>query len=102
MVGDNEDLIAAAAKILKELPKQTLQITPDPQIPLQKFIIVCSGVDRIDLFVDSRPALSQEVSGNQFKGDLSLPFAAAKGSVVGAYGYRKGQLVVSSRLSAGS
>jgi hypothetical protein len=70
--------------------------------PLQRIAIDCSNIDRFDLFVDGRPAVSQEVSGDQFKGDVPLPFAAAKASVVSANGYHKGKLVVSSRISVGS
>jgi hypothetical protein len=100
VVGNNDDLIAAAAKILKPLPKQTLRLTPDPEDPLQKFVIDCTNVDRIDVFVDDRPALSRKVSGNQANWKILLPFAATKGSVVSASGYRNGELVVSTRLSA--
>jgi Peptidase family S41 len=102
VVNNNENLIAAAAKILQQLPTQTLRLTPEPASPLQNFTIECSNVDRVDLFVDERPALSQEVSGNHFKGSVLLPFAAAKGSVIRANGYRKRELVVSYRLSASS
>jgi C-terminal processing protease CtpA/Prc len=110
VVGNNNDLKAAAAKILKGLPTQTLGLKPDPSDPLRKFLVDCSNIDRIDLFVNDRPALSQEVSRKQAGLPVVLPFAAAAGSVVAAKGYREEVfqgdrqevLVVSTRLTAGS
>lgn len=99
VVGNNEDLIAAAGQILKSLPKQILRLAPDPTEPLQKFSIDCSNVDRIDLFVNKRPSISQEVSNSQAGQPIRMPFAATPGSVVSAYGYRQGELVVSTRLT---
>jgi Peptidase family S41 len=101
VVGNNEDLIAAAGQILKSLPKQALRLTPDLADPLQKFSIDCFNVDRIDLFVNDRPAFSQQVSGSQAGHPIHLPFAATAGSVVSANGYRQGELVVSTRLPVG-
>jgi hypothetical protein len=101
VVGNNDDLIAAAAAILKPLSKQTLRIAPDATDSLQKFTLNWSNVDRIDVFVNDRPALSQQVSGSQGSSPILLPFAATTDSDIGAYGYRDGELVVSTHLSVG-
>jgi C-terminal processing protease CtpA/Prc len=101
VVDENDDLIAAAAKILEPLPKYTLRLTSDSSDPLKTFMIDCSSVDRIDLFVNDRPALSREVSGNQTGLSVPLPFAATAGSILYAKGYREGKLVVNTRLSVG-
>ena len=100
VIGNNDDLIAAAAAMLARLPVQSLRLTADAADPLQKFALDCTDVDRVDVFVNDRPALSLPVSGNQAGMPIVLPFAAPAGSVVGAYGYRKGELVVSTRVSA--
>jgi hypothetical protein len=102
VVGNNDDLIAAAAAILKTMPKQRLRLTPDPASPRQQFALDCSDIDRIDLFVNDRPALSQQVSGAQTGLPIVLPFPATDGNVVGAYGYRDGALVVSTRVAVGA
>jgi hypothetical protein len=100
VVGNNDDLIAAAGQILKSLPKQALRLTPDPTDPLQKFSVDSSNVDRIDVFVNDRPSISQQVTGSQTGHPILLPFAATAGGVVRANGYRQGELVVSTRLPA--
>jgi C-terminal processing protease CtpA/Prc len=100
VVGHNADLIATAAKMLKSRPKHMLQVSADPAAPSHKFSINCSNVDRIDLFVNDRPALSLEVSGSQTRLPVKLPRPAPAGSVR-ANGYRKGMLVVSARDERG-
>jgi C-terminal processing protease CtpA/Prc len=102
VVGHNADLIAAAAKILKDKPAQTLQLKPQPSDPLRKFVVDCSNIDRVDFYVDGRPAVSQEITGDQTGLAITLPFAAPAKSVVVADGYRKGDFVVSTRLTAGT
>jgi hypothetical protein len=101
VVGNNSDLIAAAANILKSRPKQTLRLAPDPANPSQKIAIDYSNIDRIDLSVNDRPVLSQDVSAGPGHWQVQLPFAATAGSVLRASGYRQGELVVSTRLSIG-
>jgi C-terminal processing protease CtpA/Prc len=99
VVGNNTDLIAAAARILKQLPKQTLRLAPDATDPRQKFTLDCSNLDRVDLFVDDRPAVSLKISGTQAGVPVELPFAATAKSVLNASGYRAGDLVVTTRLA---
>jgi hypothetical protein len=96
VVANNDDLIAAAARLLKPLPKQTLKLTPVPAAPRQQFQVKCANIDRLDLFVDDRPVLSQNVTLPSLA--LSLPAPAEAGSILKAQGFRDGELVVSSRL----
>jgi len=99
VVKNNDDLIAAAAKILAEKPKQTLQVSADAADPRQTFVIDCSNVDRVDLFVGDRPAASQAIAAGQNRVPVKLPFAASAGSTVFAEGHRGGKLVVTARVN---
>jgi hypothetical protein len=99
VVGYNADLIATAAEILKQKPTQTLQLKAQASDPLRKFVIDCSNIDRIDLYVNDRPAVSQEVSGDQTGLTIVLPFAAPAKSAIKAQGYRQGNFVVSTRVT---
>jgi hypothetical protein len=96
VVGDNPDLIAAAAKILGKLPKQTVRLTPVAAAPRKQFTVDCTNIDRLDLFLDDRPVASQNVTGNSFA--ITLPAPATAGSTLTANGYRKGDLVVGTRV----
>jgi peptidase S41-like protein len=96
VVGNNDDLIAACAKILAGLPKQTLRLSPTTAAPLQQFKAECSNLDRLDVFLNDRPVLSENVKGNSLV--VNLPSPATKGSNLQANGYRHDRLVVSTRL----
>jgi hypothetical protein len=98
VVNHNRDLIAAAAKILKTLPRQTLRLTPVRADPLQTFDIDYSNVDRIDLFVNDRPVTSESVSDKRPPARMALTFEAPAGSYVIANGYLNGKLAVSTRV----
>jgi Peptidase family S41 len=100
VVGHNADLIAVAAKILDGLPKQTIRLTPVANSPLQEFSVRGFNIDRFDILMDDRPVLSQNVSNSsaEVTVPVSLPLAAKAGCVLTANGYRKGTLVVSTRL----
>ena len=95
VVRNNEDLIATAAKILDKLPKQALRMTPVAGAPHQQFTIDCTNIDRLDLLLDGRPVVSQDVTAPSFT--VSLPSLATAGRLLTAQGYRRGELVVSSR-----
>ncbi len=96
VVEDNGDLIAAAAAMLAGLPKQTVWLTPVAAAPLQQFTVDCSNIDRLDLFLNDRPVVSQNVTAVSFA--ISLPAPALAGSTLTGNGYRKGELVVGTRL----
>jgi hypothetical protein len=96
VVGHNEDLIAAAAKILAGLPRQTLHLTPVATAPRQQFTADCTNIDRLDIFLNGRPVTSQNVTVNSFT--VALPAPTLPGSTLAANGYRDGGLVVGTRL----
>jgi hypothetical protein len=96
VVGNNENLIASAAMILDKLPKQTLRIAPAAAAPRQQFTVDCTGIDRLDLMLDDRPVVSQNVTAPSVT--VGLPSPATVGSVLKAQGYRQGELVVGTRL----
>jgi hypothetical protein len=96
VVGHNDDLIAAAAKILAGLPRQTLRLTPVATARRQQFTADCTHIDRLDHFLNGRPIASQNVTVNSFT--IALPAPAPSGSMLAAHGYRDGELVVSTRL----
>jgi hypothetical protein len=96
VVGNNDDLIATAAQRLDRLPKQTLRVAPVAGGPHQQFTVDCTNIDRLDLLVDDRPVVSQNVTAPSFT--VSLPTPVPAGSVLKAQGYRQGELVVGTRL----
>jgi Peptidase family S41 len=96
VVGNNDDLIAAAAKILAGLPRQTVRLTPVAAAPLQQFTVDCTNIDRLDLFLNGRPVVSHDVTAVSFA--VTLPAPAPAGSTLTANGYRNGELVVGTRL----
>lgn len=96
VVMNNEDLITAAAKILKNLPKQTLYVTPVAGSPRQQVTVKCENIDRLDLLLNDRPVVSQDVTETSFS--VNLPSPAAEGSILQANGYRQGERVVGTRL----
>jgi hypothetical protein len=96
VVGNNDDLIAACAEILAGRPKQTLRLSPTAAAPLQQFTAECGNIDRLDVFLNDRPVVSQNVTADSLTVDLPTPWT--KGSSLRAYGYRNGELVVSTRL----
>ena len=96
VVGNNEDLIAAAAKLLAQLPKQTLRLTPVATAPHQQFQVDCTNIDRLDLLLNNRPVASQNVTASSFA--VGLPAPTTAGSVLMAQGYRQGELVIGTRL----
>jgi hypothetical protein len=91
----NEDLIATAARMLAPLPKQTLRLSPVATAPSQQFAVDCTNIDRLDLLLNDRPVVSQNVTPPSFT--VSLP-APAAGGILKAQGYRQGALVAATRL----
>ena len=93
----NADLIAHAAKILKSKPSQALRLATTGSAPFGRVEVTCSNVDRVDLFVDGRPVASSDVgSGDSIP--ITLPKPVRPRNRVEAFGYRKGELVVRTRL----
>jgi hypothetical protein len=98
VLNHNVDLIARAAQILAGKPKQSLRVTPVGGLPLQRLKIESHNLDRIDVAVNDRFALSLDVSSET--SDVAIPVALAPGSILKVYGYRRGDLVVNTRFKA--
>lgn len=97
----NVDLIARAAKILKSKPTQTLQLNAVGSSPFTKVKMRSLNVDRLDLLVDGRPVVaSTDIDPSNGAISIALPKPITSRNRVEAYGYRKGKLVVSTRLGS--
>jgi hypothetical protein len=96
VVEHNEDLIAAAARLLKTLPKQSLRLAPVAGARGQQYTVECANIDRLDLMLTGRPVVSHDVTAPSFT--VSLPAPATAGIILEARGYRQGELVVGTRL----
>ncbi|HYT88623.1 MAG TPA: S41 family peptidase [Gemmataceae bacterium] len=92
----NIDLIAHAAKILAEKPRQSLRLTTPGGAPALLVKVEAENIDRLDLLVNGRVIASQDLAGKT--ADVPLPTAAPSGTILTGYGYRAGELVVSTRL----
>jgi hypothetical protein len=99
----NVDLIAHAAEILaSQLTTQSLELIPNGIVPISSFTIKSTNVDRLDLFIDGRPVLSQDVTNSNTHATttITLPAPLSNGSVLTANGFRENKLVVSKRYRA--
>jgi hypothetical protein len=92
----NVDLIARAAQILAGKPTQRLELEPAGAAPVAQVRVTSENIDRVDLLLDDRPLLSQDVGAAPVSIKLPKPVAAG---VVAAKGYRQGELVASARLA---
>lgn len=95
VVSHNVDLIARAAQLLGAMPRQTLRLTALGGPPVQQFKVEGSGIDRVDILVDGRPVLSQDIAAAPI--NVTLPAPLAGGAMLTANGYRESGLVVSVR-----
>ena len=92
----NIDLIAHAAKLLSERPRQVLQVEAGGNPPVAQLKVTAANVDRVDIHVDGRPVASVDVTASPTL--IPLPKPVAAGRVV-ANGYRAGELVVSAGMT---
>ncbi|MEO8078610.1 MAG: S41 family peptidase [Acidobacteriota bacterium] len=92
----NVDLIARAAQILATKPTQQLRLAPVGAPPVTRIRVTSENIDRVDVRIDDRPVLSQDVTRSAMT--ITLPKPVAAGGQATATGYRRGELVVSARL----
>ena len=95
----NVDLIARAARILKSKKTRTLQLATTRSAPFNQVQVTATNVDRVDLVVDDRPVASADI-GSGAPISITLPKPATARNRVEAFGYRKGERVVRTRLGA--
>jgi len=96
----NQDLFAAAGRMLAELPVRRLTGTPGtPTAAGLPVTLATRGIDRVDVCVDGRPVLSVDVADGG--SEVTLPRSAAGAETVELAGFIGGKLVVRSRLPLG-
>jgi C-terminal processing protease CtpA/Prc len=91
----NVDLITKAAQILKGKLAFPLELSAAGRPPLTKLKVTSRNIDRIDIIIDGRPALSKDVKAGAV--EITLPNPLKQGSQVLAEGYREGAFVSSAR-----
>jgi hypothetical protein len=87
----NVDLLAAAGAILAEMPVRRLEVAVLDGAPDETTVdLSVSGIDRIDLYLESRPRISQDVSD----GDVQLTITdTVPGQRLHISGFSDGELV---------
>jgi hypothetical protein len=98
VLNHNADLIAKAAEILSGMESQTLRMTVAEASPIQHLTLEVEHLDRVDVWIDDRPAITLDVTDGTV--EAMLPAPVGEGSVLYLYGYREGQWVVSVRYPA--
>ena len=93
----NVDLIAHAARILAGKLPYVLKLPPRGTAPVTQLRITSRNIDRIDLLVEGRPLLSQDLTTQE--ADIVLPTPLTAGTRIAAQGYREGVLVSSARAT---
>lgn len=97
----NVDLIARAAKILRSKATQTLQLDAAGNSPFARVEVRSTNVDRVDILVDGRPVVaSTDIASSSGAISIAFPKPIKSRNRVEAFGYRKGELVVSTRLES--
>ena len=91
----DRDLLARAGEILKGLPVFELDATASLTGTTAKVAVSnAKGLDRIDAYVDDRPAASVDVAETP----MDLKLTARMGSVIGLKGFKNGELKAYRRL----
>ena len=80
------------------MEKQSLDVAAVEPRPVARLEVRSRNVNRVDVLVDARPVLTQDVAAEGGTQTLTLPSPAPAGSTVTVNGYRSGTLVVSRRL----
>ena len=86
----NVDLMEAAGALLKDQPSFELSVDAAVTAGVLRATVRHRGVERLDVYVDGRPAKSQAVTVAAQNTQIDLPFT---GAVCRVEGYRGGKLV---------
>jgi hypothetical protein len=97
VINHNVDLIAHAAGILNAAPRHGLRLTRVAELPVQRLKVEALRLDRIDVLVDGRTVLTQDVASGEM--EISLPASTPLGVTLRGNGYFEGKLVVGTRLT---
>jgi hypothetical protein len=98
VLSENVDLINRAGEMLAAMPVQTVAAKVRTAVPLRKVDVTTQNVDRIDLFINSRPFRSVDVTDGTLAVDL--PPSSGSSDTLELRGFRSDQLVASTRLTA--
>lgn len=94
LLESNVDLLDAAGGLLAALPVRRLDVTATSTGGALTVVVETTGIDRIDLYLDDRPAGSVDVVA----GAATLPVAGTVGQTLRADGFAEGELVASRRV----
>ncbi|MEV0299217.1 S41 family peptidase [Nocardia sp. NPDC050710] len=91
VLGENVDLLAAAGQLLASMPVRRLDVVVGgPAAGVATVDLTVAGIDRIDLYLDSRPRVSEDVAD----GGVHMTIAdVVPGQKLSAYGFAAGELV---------
>lgn len=91
VLGGNTDLLDAAGQMLASMPVRRLDVVAGPAVGAATAVeLTVAGIDRIDLYLDTRPRLSRDVAD----GTVHLTVTdAAPGQRLTTYGFSAGTLV---------
>jgi len=97
VLNENVDLINKAGEMLAAMPTQTVAAKVRKAAASRKVDVTTRNVDRIDLFINSRPFRSVDVSDSTLAVDLPPPSGSS--DTLELRGFRSDQLVASTRLT---
>jgi hypothetical protein len=93
----NVDLLDAAGALLAALPVRRLQVTVQRSGTQATVVYDTAGLDRLDLYLDGRPMLSEEVDA---AGALTVELTdVAEGQRLRTLGYATGELVAARQIT---
>ncbi|WP_345150048.1 S41 family peptidase [Arthrobacter ginkgonis] len=97
VLGENVDLLAAAGQMLASMPVRRMDMVIEASATGTATIgLTVAGIDRIDLYLNNRPRISQDVTDGNVR--LTLP-DVAPGQRLSAYGFAAGELVAARRAT---
>jgi hypothetical protein len=97
VLNENVDLINRAGEMLAAMPSQTVAAKLRTAVAARKVDVMTQNVDRIDLFINSRPFRSVDVTDGTLAVDL--PPSSGSSDILELRGFRSDQLVASTRLT---
>jgi hypothetical protein len=97
VLGENVDLLAAAGQMLASMPVRRMDmVVGNPATGTASIDLTVAGIDRIDLYLNTRPRVSQDVTDGDVH--LTLP-GVSPGQRLSAYGFAAGELVTARRAT---
>jgi hypothetical protein len=95
LLAGNKDLLDAAGKLLKRMPVRRLAVTTSLAGGTTTVRIDAGGIDRVDLYVDDRPVITEDIGPNPLSVEIEN---AAAGQMLRVDGFRQDEKVASRRV----